>query len=513
MRDKNQKQKSSKKPNSKPSAKQHLLARTVTLFLLLCAIMLFETLALDVNHTAKAASAQVKASLSDTEVKVGNTVKVKSKQKELTYQSSDTAIAYVNDKGVITGKKAGTVTITVKKSGYKAAKLTLKVVKKKYKPNIKVVYDEIEVVNASVADGQYQMQVKNNSVSSIKKIVFTYQAKVVSGYEKATDPNTGEQIELPVEKTKTLKITTGKIGAGKTSKVYRCQAPASGEPADMMLVKVQIFAGDSKVTYNAEDKESSYGWGTEDRKAPVISGLVGRDSYNDTCEYITLYKDLDFDFSKYIKAEDDRDGKVEIFVDTDDINYNKPGVYTLTVTACDGAGNEAEETLKVRVRKKATVDEMADAVLKKITKPSASDTEKVRAIYRYVYGHVSYTSHSKYHDWENAAIYGFRYGYGDCVTYYACCRALLTRAGIPNLKIQRNTTNPTHYWNMAYVQDGWYHVDCCWRQGRYYLCLLTDEQLTSFSNYYKKVAGFYPNTWSKSKYPASATKKITKSYR
>lgn len=509
MRDKTQ----GEKLKTKNKDKKCLLTRIFMLLLLLCGNMFFETLALEMNHTAKAATAQVQASLSDAEVKVGNTVKVKSKQKELTYESSDTAIAYVDDKGVITGKKAGTVTITVKKSGYKAAKLTLKVVKKKYKPNIKVVYDEIQVVNAVIADGQYQMQVKNNSKSSIKKIVFTYQARVVSGYQTMTDPNTGENIEIPVEEKKTLKITTGKIGTGKTSKLYCCQAPASGDSSDMELVKVQIFAGDSKVTYTAKEKKSSYGWGTEDTKAPVISGLVGRDSYNDTSEYITLYKDLDFDFSKYIKAEDDRDGKVEIFVDTDEINYSKPGVYKLTVTACDEAGNEAEETLKVRVRKKETVDEMADKILKKITKSSASDTEKVRAIYRYVYRHVSYTNHSKYHDWENAAVYGFRYGYGDCVTYYACCKALLNRAGIPNLKIQRNTTNPTHYWNMVYVQDGWYHVDCCWRQGRYYLCLLTDEQLTSFSNYYKKVSGFYPNTWNRSKYPASATKKITKGYR
>lgn len=96
------------------TTKKCLLARLYMLSMLLCGILLFETQA--VHDTAKAAEAKVKASLSDTTVKVGNTVKVKSKQKGLTYKSSDTAIAYVNDKGVITGKKEGAVTITVKKA-------------------------------------------------------------------------------------------------------------------------------------------------------------------------------------------------------------------------------------------------------------------------------------------------------------------------------------------------------------------------------------------------------------
>lgn len=401
----------------------------------------------------------------------------------------------------------------MKKTGYTSCKLKLTVVKKKYKPSIVATYDEVQCVDAQIVDGQYQMRVKNRSKGTIKKVVYTYTASVITGLTEEVDPETGEVAYIPVVSKKTLQITTGKIGAGKTSGVYSCEAPASANVKDMKLTKVEIYAGNSKVTYKPDSKKVSYGWGTEDKKAPVISGLVGNDSYYGTEVYITLYEDQKFDFSKCITAEDDRDGKVKVSVDTDNIDYDKPGVYTLTVTAKDKAGNVAEEKVKVRVRKKGTVDNMADSVLSDITKKSWSDEKKIRAIYKYVTGHLSYTHTSKYNNWEDEAIYGFRYGYGDCFTYYALTRALLNRAGIPSLKIQRNTVNPTHYWNMVYLKNGWYHVDTCRRQIRCYLCLLTDEQLTAFSDYYKTIAGFYSNTWEKDKYPASSKKKLTESYR
>lgn len=457
--------------------------------------------------------AAIQASLSADTVKVGSTVKVKSETKDLKYSSSDTAIAYVNKKGVITGKKPGKVTITVKKKGYTSVKLQLTVEKKKYKPNLVTLYDEIELVDAEITDGMYRFCIKNKSKGKVRKLVLTFSAKVVTGEKTELDEATGEPVTVPVVSKKKLKVTAKQIAAGDTSKVYQCQAPASGDKADMKLEKAEIYAGSALVTYYAAKKQEKYAWGTEDKKAPKITGLVGKNSYNSKEAYITLYKDMDFDFSKYIQAEDDRDGKVEITVDTDSIDYSKPGTYKLKVTAEDKAGNTAKETVQVQVRKKGTAETMADSVLSKITKDSWSDEKKARAIYKYVKAHVSYTHQGYANNWPDEAVHGFRYGYGDCFTYYALCKALLNRAGIPNLKVQRNTVNPTHYWNMAYVKGGWYHLDSCWRQVRCYLCLLTDEQLTDFSNYYRRVAGFYSNTWNHDEYPASAKKKITDSYR
>ncbi|MDE5965682.1 MAG: Ig-like domain-containing protein [Lachnospiraceae bacterium] len=455
----------------------------------------------------------LKARLSADTVKVGNTVKVKSGTRDLKYSSSDTAIAYVDQKGVVTGKKPGKVTITVKKKGYTSVKLSLTVEKKKYKPNLVTLYDEIKLVDKDIKDGMYQFCIQNKSKGKIKKLVLTFSAEVVTGETTELDEATGVLVTVPVISKRKLKVTAKQIAAGTTSKIYQCQAPASGFKEDITLEKAEIYAGSALVTYNAAKNQVKYGWGTKDKKAPKITGLVGKNSYSYQETYITLYKDMDFDFSKYIKAEDDRDGKVKITVDTDSIDYSKPGIYKVKVTAQDKAGNIAKETVQVQVRKKGTAETMADSVLSDITKASWSDEKKARAIYKYVKAHVSYTHEPYTNNWPDEAVHGFRYGYGDCFTYYSLCKALLNRAGIPNLKVQRNTVNPTHYWNMVYVKGGWYHLDSCWRQVRCYLCLLTDEQLTEFSNYYKQVAGFYSNTWDQDKYPASAKEKITDSYR
>lgn len=456
---------------------------------------------------------ELNASLTHDSVKVGNQVKVKCKIKGVTYKSSDTAIAYVDAKGVITGKKAGTVTITVRKKGKGSCKLSLTVRKHPHKPDITALYPETKVVGAGISDGMYQMKVKNLSKGKIRKIKYVYRADVVTGESQTVDPETGVTVVNPVIKTKTFQLTADHIRAGATSAAMTCQAPASGSVSDMKLISVTIYAGHSKITYKTASGKTTYGWGTKDKNAPVITGMVGSNSHKNGQVYINLYEDMKFDFAKYIKATDDRDGKVKIHVNTDKIDYSKPGVYTLKVTAKDKAGNVATEKVKVRVLKKSDADKMADTVLSKIVKPSWSDEKKVRAIYTYVTGHLSYVFNSKYHEWHQEAAYAFRYGYGDCFAYYSLTKALVNRCGIPNLMIQRNTVNPTHYWNMVYVNGGWYHVDTCARQIRKYLCLVTDEQMIAFSNYYNAIAGFQSNSWEHAKYPMSSNKVITSNYK
>lgn len=71
-------------------------------------------------------------SKSKLSVKVGKTVKIKATAKpsaKITYTSSNKKVATVNSKGVVTGKKAGTATITVKANG-KTVKVKVTVKKK-----------------------------------------------------------------------------------------------------------------------------------------------------------------------------------------------------------------------------------------------------------------------------------------------------------------------------------------------------------------------------------------------
>ena len=61
--------------------------------------------------------------------------------------------------------------------------------------------------------------------------------------------------------------------------------------------------------------------------------------------------------------------------------------------------------------------------------------------------------------------------------YYCVSRALLTRAGIPNIEVTRVQGYGHHWWNMAYVNGGFYHFDTCPRKAGGRFCLVTDAQL------------------------------------
>ena len=68
---------------------------------------------------------------STLEVREGKTAQITSSMTGLTYTSSSNSVATVDDKGVVTGVKAGTCTITVSKEGnYKDAKVAVTVLEK-----------------------------------------------------------------------------------------------------------------------------------------------------------------------------------------------------------------------------------------------------------------------------------------------------------------------------------------------------------------------------------------------
>ena len=77
------------------------------------------------------APTQVTVENAELEVREGKTVEIKSSMTGLQYASSNASIATVDDKGVVTGVKAGEATITVSKDGnYKPAKVKVTVLEK-----------------------------------------------------------------------------------------------------------------------------------------------------------------------------------------------------------------------------------------------------------------------------------------------------------------------------------------------------------------------------------------------
>lgn len=233
----------------------------------------------------------------------------------------------------------------------------------------------------------------------------------------------------------------------------------------------------------------------EDTKAPMIEGI----------SHQIVYIGDAISYKKGVKVTDNKDEKIELVIDTSDVNLKKEGLYHVIYTAIDKAGNTASETVDINVKEKplkyvdpAEVDQLADGILLETFNDGMSEQDKLWAIFEWTKNHITYTGYSDKKDWIQGAVRGIKRGTGDCFTYYATARELLTRAGFENKLVTR--FNGTHFWNLVKYEDEWYHFDTCpWRSGYKYLCFLrTDTEILEYSewceDYYKFDAGLNPPT-------------------
>lgn len=123
-------------------------------------------------------------------------------------------------------------------------------------------------------------------------------------------------------------------------------------------------------------------------------------------------------------------------------------------------------------------------VLDGIVRDGMTQLEQARAVFDYVHDHITYTGQSDKSDWENGAYAGLITGRGDCFTYYAVSRALLTALGIDNLAVERVGGETRHFWNLVDCGDGWYHFDACPRSSKlppFLSFMFTDRQAADFT--------------------------------
>lgn len=467
------------------------------------------------------AKTQVKAKLSAASVKVGQRIQIKTKNSKVSFVSSNSVIASVDAKGVVTGKKAGKVSISVKRTGYKTKKITLTVKKSTRKPaTLPVSFSEVDMVQK---DGS--VYVTNRSKKGkIKKLVYYYRwvewetvepepqtqtGPAASGSAIETEQAvSGSAIEpVPQKVTRTMTLTVQNIAAGKTAEVTCSDygqwksAVASHTPW-----KIEMYTGKALYRWIPEQNAYTFRWGTPDTVAPKFTGLLKRKSSSGNGDiYRVYYSDRkdSYNYRQFVSAEDDRDGKVKVQVDKSKINWNREGVYKIYFRATDRGGNTAKTWAKVQVLRPGSAESAADRVLKSITRKGWSATKKAKAIYTYVRKNSSYVQNSAHIHWRKAALSGLRYQSGDCYTYYAMCRLLLTRAGIPNIMIKRYPTpgGQRHFWNLTYIQGGWYHFDTTPRNRGGRFCLWTDAQMWAYSS-------GYTFRFNQSLYPKRAKRKI-----
>lgn len=238
---------------------------------------------------------------------------------------------------------------------------------------------------------------------------------------------------------------------------------------------------------------------TKDSTPPVISGLKDNQM---------VRSGDDIDFREGVTVTDDYDKAPVLTVDASKFDVNKPGKYVVYYKATDRSGNVSEAKINLEVWQSSVSDlkskeayNLADAILKGIKK-GKTDSEYAKNIYKWVCHNIVYLGRAGHPTFEKAALSGFKTRKGNCWVMCCCYKVLLDRANIPNLIVTRansKVTRSNHYWNLIYVDKGWYHCDCT---PLYPFFMKIDSQLDQFHTFESKL------------YPKRATKKAksTKGY-
>ena len=221
----------------------------------------------------------------------------------------------------------------------------------------------------------------------------------------------------------------------------------------------------------------------KDEKAPVV-----------TVTDIDVKVGGTVSYKKAVSYYDDIDTKDEmkLSIERSGVNLKETGTYEVVYTVTDCSGNSTSVTGKINVLKESpkwedeeAIHAKANKILDEIIKEGMTEREKAKAIYRWVKSNVGYISHSEKGNYMRGAYEGLFKQEGDCFVYASTAKELLTQAGIPNIDIVKSTKNPSHYWNLVYIEEGWYHFDTTPRKDKSDFFLLTDAELDAYSKAHK----------------------------
>lgn len=250
-------------------------------------------------------------------------------------------------------------------------------------------------------------------------------------------------------------------------------------------------AGDQDVTIILTD---AYGNTTEltavltvilDTQAPEITGVKD----------ILIYTGDAVAYRSGVTVTDDMDEAPKLDVDTTQVDMQTPGVYTVIYSATDASGNVTTQEAKLTIQEKKegyadleTIYNKADELLASIVNDSMTKEQQVRAIYKWIRGHMSYSGHSDKSDWLQGAYRAMTKRNGDCFNYFAISKLFFERLGIDNIdvrKVKNYAGDSDHYWSLVSLDGGetWYHFDTTPRVGSGdNFCLVTDAFMDRYSN-------------------------------
>ena len=191
--------------------------------------------------------------------------------------------------------------------------------------------------------------------------------------------------------------------------------------------------------------------------APVIEG---------TPDMIEFEIGHPIDYLEGVTALDDFDRELEPQVDLHDVDEETEGTYTAIYYAEDLSGlrTSIEVTVHVISVSPDYVNERADEILSRILRDGMSQERKALEIHNWIRWTLSPGDDESDTESITAAAYrGISSRRGDSNVYAAVAELLLTRAGIPNMRIERSTDAEDakeHFWMLINPDDkGWHHFD------------------------------------------------------
>ena len=186
---------------------------------------------------------------------------------------------------------------------------------------------------------------------------------------------------------------------------------------------------------------------------PVFEGL--RD--------ITAMIDTGILYRQGVTAIDALGREIPFEFDNSRVNFNERGVYTVIYSATDEWGLRTEKEIKVTITNIDTeeVDRRVDDILKEILRDGMTQVQQARVIFDWIVKNVEFAGGIGQDNVYEAAHQALQFRRGHCFVFYGISEVMLTRAGIPNMRIERIPGTPSrHRWNLINPDGlGWHHFD------------------------------------------------------
>jgi hypothetical protein len=168
-------------------------------------------------------------------------------------------------------------------------------------------------------------------------------------------------------------------------------------------------------------------------------------------------------YRRGVNAYDAFGRSLDLSVDSSGVNQHVVGTYTAIYWAEDCCGQRTEVEIDVNIVSfdPQWVNDRVDSILDEILQEGMTQVEQARTIFTWIRRNVSYSGSISRRFIYEGAFQALQNRRGNCFVFYSISEVMLTRAGIPNQRIERIPGAATrHNWNLINPDDlGWYHFD------------------------------------------------------